>query len=759
MNDTQYQIVIYTGNRRGASLKNGDVYVMLVGDKDTSSERRLPRDSQCFNKGSVDKFWMTGCNVGHLHAIHVRHTSKKAWFLDKIEVLNTNAQVSYLFPFQDWIKKGWLNPAASAAMETVDVLDSKGNKMDVRALPKLRIDNSPSSEVYNSVVVEPVEENSEIPSYWTPQSSSHFPASPVEQLPTSAPFSPFLQLQTQNGDETIPNLEEDDDIKGMDEISLKTTEGETLKEEEIPPQDIERTSSLLITQEIAPEDDEKTSWDEIKSTQQNHQEQQEAAQSTEADEIGVEVGVGVGVEQISVELIENKNVAEMPDPKVVQPHQDLNQIVQPQQGEKQDIEEAEHVDDQRPSQIVQDFGVGVDDPKDEQIPLLSNEKEEQGKRIGVISKKGESELSVSSPIGEGVEYEDSIFQGRQSPQLANSKSQDENDGIFDVVDRQSFLSRSVQSSGQGWTPQSPLDESNLNVSLSSIAKNTYIDSKGDMVVDFVAMDGDKVTQFESQQDSSDVLSANFEISSAFSDPLVINHKQSASIKEQLKQNNHEKSKKAGKLVVPFSSPNYTERLSMFRSEYEQENKKLVGGKDSSCGTHYFEAEDCFASISSGSRIGSGQFVPFEHHSIREVENDLEDNQLQSIASDSLEPLVSHSPWYDQTPDTKTLALIKYYPEVADLGNRYLIVMEAGGLEKNDISYKIISSERIQLRVRRRVASRLKSRFGLTEMLNTHPHCIPDRVYRISVDLLDPIARENQAKVYWESGLWILELQK
>ncbi|XP_050409617.1 lipoxygenase homology domain-containing protein 1 [Patella vulgata] len=107
LKEVEYIVKVYTGDVSGAGT-DANIFVNLYGENGDSGERQM-KDSNKMNKferNQEDVFSVRAIELGKLVKLKVRHDNKgggAAWFLDRIEVVDTKKDRSYFFPCQRWL--------------------------------------------------------------------------------------------------------------------------------------------------------------------------------------------------------------------------------------------------------------------------------------------------------------------------------------------------------------------------------------------------------------------------------------------------------------------------------------------------------------------------------------------------------------------------------------------------------------------------------------------------------------------------------
>ncbi|XP_033751254.1 lipoxygenase homology domain-containing protein 1-like isoform X2 [Pecten maximus] len=138
LQDVEYEIHVFTGNVRGAGT-DSNVFINIYGENFDSGERQL-KDSNNFNKfenGQEDIFKLKIKELGRLVKLRIRHDNKgigAAWYLDRVEVVDTKKRQTFYFLCQRWLATGEDDGQICRELVPVDKsLLSKSGKDSARA--------------------------------------------------------------------------------------------------------------------------------------------------------------------------------------------------------------------------------------------------------------------------------------------------------------------------------------------------------------------------------------------------------------------------------------------------------------------------------------------------------------------------------------------------------------------------------------------------------------------------------------------------
>ncbi|XP_060092590.1 lipoxygenase homology domain-containing protein 1 [Heteronotia binoei] len=102
-----YEVHVITGSVTGAGT-DANVYVAIYGERGDTGERHLKRSDHMnkFEKDQVDIFTVKAVDLGELKKLRIRHDntgSNPAWFLERVEIIDTKEETTYYFPCQRWL--------------------------------------------------------------------------------------------------------------------------------------------------------------------------------------------------------------------------------------------------------------------------------------------------------------------------------------------------------------------------------------------------------------------------------------------------------------------------------------------------------------------------------------------------------------------------------------------------------------------------------------------------------------------------------
>ncbi|XP_025021880.1 lipoxygenase homology domain-containing protein 1 [Python bivittatus] len=102
-----YEVHVITGMIWGAGT-DANVYLSIYGERGDSGERHLKHSNNLnkFEKDQVDIFTVRAIDLGELKKVRIRHDdsgSNPAWFLERIDIIDTKEETTYYFPCQRWL--------------------------------------------------------------------------------------------------------------------------------------------------------------------------------------------------------------------------------------------------------------------------------------------------------------------------------------------------------------------------------------------------------------------------------------------------------------------------------------------------------------------------------------------------------------------------------------------------------------------------------------------------------------------------------
>uniref|UniRef100_W5L5M4 Lipoxygenase homology PLAT domains 1 n=1 Tax=Astyanax mexicanus TaxID=7994 RepID=W5L5M4_ASTMX len=105
-----YSVTVSTGDMYGAGT-DANVFITMYGDMGDTGERKLSKSENNRNKferGSVDTFSIEAVDLGHVFKIHIRHDNSMLspdWYLDQVEIIDTDTDEVFLFQCERWLSR------------------------------------------------------------------------------------------------------------------------------------------------------------------------------------------------------------------------------------------------------------------------------------------------------------------------------------------------------------------------------------------------------------------------------------------------------------------------------------------------------------------------------------------------------------------------------------------------------------------------------------------------------------------------------
>ncbi|KAE8291828.1 Lipoxygenase-like proteiny domain-containing protein 1 [Larimichthys crocea] len=102
-----YEVCVFTGNTMGAGT-DANVFINIYGEKGDTGERYLKNSDNLnkFERGQEDVFTVAAVELGPLKKLRIRHdntNSNSAWYLDRVEIVDTKDDTTYYFPCKRWL--------------------------------------------------------------------------------------------------------------------------------------------------------------------------------------------------------------------------------------------------------------------------------------------------------------------------------------------------------------------------------------------------------------------------------------------------------------------------------------------------------------------------------------------------------------------------------------------------------------------------------------------------------------------------------
>ncbi|XP_062333408.1 lipoxygenase homology domain-containing protein 1-like [Osmerus eperlanus] len=105
-----YKVSVMTGDVYGAGT-DANVFLTIYGDLGDTGERKLSKsetNSNKFERGEVDKFTIEAVDLGQVYKIKIRHDNSMVspdWYLDQVEVFDTDTEEVFLFLCERWLSR------------------------------------------------------------------------------------------------------------------------------------------------------------------------------------------------------------------------------------------------------------------------------------------------------------------------------------------------------------------------------------------------------------------------------------------------------------------------------------------------------------------------------------------------------------------------------------------------------------------------------------------------------------------------------
>ncbi|CAL8278491.1 unnamed protein product [Merluccius merluccius] len=102
-----YEIHVFTGSLWGAGT-DANVYITIYGEVGDTGERLLKKSNRLnkFEKNQEDIINIKAVDMGELKKLRIRHdnsNSNAAWFLERVEIVDTKEDTTYYFPCKRWL--------------------------------------------------------------------------------------------------------------------------------------------------------------------------------------------------------------------------------------------------------------------------------------------------------------------------------------------------------------------------------------------------------------------------------------------------------------------------------------------------------------------------------------------------------------------------------------------------------------------------------------------------------------------------------
>ncbi|KAL0965208.1 hypothetical protein UPYG_G00278200 [Umbra pygmaea] len=107
LEENSYEVHVFTGTMWGAGT-DANVYINIYGEMGDTGERKLRKSNHLnkFEKGKEDVFTIPAIDLGVLKKLRIRHDNSQphaAWFLDRVEIIDSKDETTYYFPCKRWL--------------------------------------------------------------------------------------------------------------------------------------------------------------------------------------------------------------------------------------------------------------------------------------------------------------------------------------------------------------------------------------------------------------------------------------------------------------------------------------------------------------------------------------------------------------------------------------------------------------------------------------------------------------------------------
>nr|XP_055024965.1 lipoxygenase homology domain-containing protein 1 isoform X1 [Misgurnus anguillicaudatus] len=106
LEENTYEVTVFTGNMLGAGT-DANVFINIYGENGDTGERPLKKSNHLnkFERGQEDVFTITAVELGPLKKLRIRHDNshQSAWYLDRVEIVDTKDDTTYYFPCNRWL--------------------------------------------------------------------------------------------------------------------------------------------------------------------------------------------------------------------------------------------------------------------------------------------------------------------------------------------------------------------------------------------------------------------------------------------------------------------------------------------------------------------------------------------------------------------------------------------------------------------------------------------------------------------------------
>ncbi|MCJ8735061.1 hypothetical protein PDJAM_G00242560 [Pangasius djambal] len=107
LEENTYEVSVFTGNMWGAGT-DANIYINIYGENGDTGERPLKKSNYLnkFERGQEDIFTIKAVELGPLKKLRIHHDNShanSAWYLDRVEIIDTKDDTTYYFPCNRWL--------------------------------------------------------------------------------------------------------------------------------------------------------------------------------------------------------------------------------------------------------------------------------------------------------------------------------------------------------------------------------------------------------------------------------------------------------------------------------------------------------------------------------------------------------------------------------------------------------------------------------------------------------------------------------
>ncbi|XP_076139289.1 lipoxygenase homology domain-containing protein 1-like [Alosa pseudoharengus] len=107
LEENTYEVHVFTGTSWGAGT-DAKVFVNIYGESGDTGERHLRKSNHLnkFERNQEDTFVISAIDLGPLKKLRIRHDNSNAnaaWFLDRVEIIDSKDETTYYFPCMRWL--------------------------------------------------------------------------------------------------------------------------------------------------------------------------------------------------------------------------------------------------------------------------------------------------------------------------------------------------------------------------------------------------------------------------------------------------------------------------------------------------------------------------------------------------------------------------------------------------------------------------------------------------------------------------------